>query len=235
MRSETKPPWDILSSKCLPWVLPSPLPWGRQVSCGERESCLSFPTSTRCRPSRSLEALYLDLCGCPPPHPPGSLYLLHAQMQHPMSHPPLPGVVVEMSPHSVHRASPDCRRSLFLQVNRWLVQSFGNLSWTAQQLWSNARMLLWLVSHFVVSVRHSPWSPWYGVVAFISFIMDSFFFGFWMCVLKGRSTYINMHLFCHLSPGSRCINIDFEDNALHGHNLYESKQKKPVSLAGKNH
>lgn len=65
-----------------------------------------------------------------------------------------------------------------------------------------------------------PWSPRYGVVDFISFIIDCFSFSFWMrCVLKGRGTYKNLHLFHHLSQWPRCFDINFEDNALHNHNL----------------
>lgn len=54
-------------------------------------------------------------------------------------------------------------------------------------------------------------------------------------MLKGRRAYINMHLFCHPSHPSRCLNIDFEDNVLGNHNLYVSKEKEPILLAGKNH
>lgn len=97
----------------------------------------------------------------------------------------------------------------------------------------NGRNLFWLVPNFTVPVIYSPWSSWYGTVVFISFVMDCFLLSFWICMLKGRSPYVNMHLLCQVSQQPRCLNIDFEDNVLH--NLYVSKQKEPILPAGKHH
>jgi len=80
--------------------------WGKGIR-------LSFPTSTRCRPSRSVESLYLHSAAV---HVVSVCVSVTVSLL--SSHPPLPGLVAKMYPHSVHWASPDCRRSLFLQVNK---------------------------------------------------------------------------------------------------------------------
>lgn len=115
----------------------------------------------------------------------------------------------DVCPRGVCSASP-CKK-------KWLVESFGTLMNGAATVAClvNAGILFWLILNFVVSVRHFPCTPQYGVVAFISLWTASFPVFGWHVYWKAGALKANLHFFCVLSQWLRCFNINYEDN----HNL----------------